>query len=71
MGLYREHFIPADPPTVGRYVVWRRGRADWDWDVAVIDGDGQWKYPDASGPMHDVLWFMDVGGEQTRQQVQP
>ncbi|HMO74536.1 MAG TPA: hypothetical protein PKD99_02460 [Sphingopyxis sp.] len=62
-GLCKEHFIPADPPPVGRYVVWRRDKPAWDWDVACMTDGGKWWYPDGAGEMHDVIWFMDVGGE--------
>lgn len=65
-GIYKQHFVPADPPAQGRYVVWRKGRPDWDWDAAILTADGEWRHPESSGPMHDVHWYMDVGGEADR-----
>lgn len=65
-GLRQQQYVPADPPVLGRYAVWRAGKPLWDWEVAVMTTDGQWRHPDGSGAMHDVHFFMDVGGEEAR-----
>lgn len=66
-GIYRQHYIPADPPPSGKYVIWRKGKVNWDWEPAYMSPDGEWRAPNGDGEITDVHWYMDVGGEETRQ----
>jgi hypothetical protein len=60
MGIYREKFIPADPPFNGRYVAWVKGD-EKNWIEAYML-DGEWRLPRGEGELADVHWFMDLGG---------
>ena len=61
MGIYRQQFIPADPPADGRYIVWTKG--DPVWREAHIY-DGEWVWPRGEGPAEQVHYYMDVGDEE-------
>lgn len=51
-------FVPANPPADGRYLV---QRSDRSWQEAWYSNDEMsWKYPDSSGPMPNVWFFMVV-----------
>ena len=60
MGIYREHFIPANPPLDGRYIVWRKD--DPKWHEAHIMC-GEWHWPRGEGRIDDVHWYMDLGDQ--------
>lgn len=53
-----KEFIPAQPPADGRYLILPR---EGDWHPALWSlRDFRWSYEDASGPISDVLYYMEV-----------
>ena len=56
--MFWQTFIPAQPPADGRYLVLR---PEGDWHPALWSlRDFRWSYEDASGPISDVLYYMEV-----------
>lgn len=57
-GIYKENYVPNDPPLDGRYVVWTKSQPD-SWQEAWML-NGEWRLPRGEGELTDVLTYMDL-----------